>query len=759
MKNFFKIMGLLLTIALSLTFIACPPNIEETKYDITISNIKNGIVEADKTSAAEGVSVTLTVTPAEGYILKTISVKDSNDNDVTLTSGSDNNTYTFTMPASNVTVSAFFSELKQINILNSNNGTISVDYSSATEGATVTITVTPAEEYALDTISVKDSNDNDVTLTRGSDNNTYTFTMPASFVTISATFFQSLSINEVSNADKSSSLSDYKILELTSENPSAKLMFHLSNPGRTYIIQTSDSQSSIKDSSKWGDGLFTVYDKEGKKIADTDDGEIRLACPENETTYYLEIKPYSNNGNTKYGKIAIYAYMQQATITNLSIDQSISLIAGSEKTLTLTYSGPDGYLSPEFTISESSTSGKSSISSLVDNKDGTATITITGRFPSENATKEFVIKDKISQLSTKFNVNVTLDTNTTYPSLNISENLSSNLSDYEMFDFTEDKQTFIYSAQLTSNTHYLFELSDSQSFSGKCDSLYWLYNSRGKCVCSKGDDNTFEFIPSESGTYYLVASPFLSRDDSKKKCGKAGFHVTKSEPISNLKFEQNEYKINAGAKVEIKTTFTQGKNSSTTFYVTSSNYQNDKFVANAAITETGNDYIILTIQAGKVGESIITLADRVYGLKTTCIVNVVPEDSNALGSTNVTEVSSASITNTPSTNLEDYTMARLTENKTAQVFKINLEAGSTYTFEFADSDIRTGLPSGFDAMFDFYDSNLTNIKSNDGSKTDYTYSITPEANGIYYLVITPYNLSTLTTDEKVAGFHIYKAGN
>ena len=75
-------------------------------YTVTLNGMTNGTVSASKTTGInEGETITLTVTPASGYKLGTISVKDVADNNITLT---DNK---FTMPASNVTISATFTEI------------------------------------------------------------------------------------------------------------------------------------------------------------------------------------------------------------------------------------------------------------------------------------------------------------------------------------------------------------------------------------------------------------------------------------------------------------------------------------------------------------------------------------------------------------------------------------------------------------------------------------------------------------------------
>ena len=77
-----------------------------TTYVITVQNSKNGAVTASHKSAAKDTAVTLTVTPDKGYALDTLTVLDSKDKELKLTEK--NGKYTFTMPASKVTVEAAF---------------------------------------------------------------------------------------------------------------------------------------------------------------------------------------------------------------------------------------------------------------------------------------------------------------------------------------------------------------------------------------------------------------------------------------------------------------------------------------------------------------------------------------------------------------------------------------------------------------------------------------------------------------------------
>lgn len=62
------------------------------------------------------------------------------------------------------------------------NGTASVDPVKGKVGTEITITATPADTYQVDTIVVKDADNQDVTVTSNK------FTMPASNVTVTVTF-------------------------------------------------------------------------------------------------------------------------------------------------------------------------------------------------------------------------------------------------------------------------------------------------------------------------------------------------------------------------------------------------------------------------------------------------------------------------------------------------------------------------------------------------------------------------------------------
>lgn len=86
------------------------PSTPGDTYTITVPTPVNGTVTVSPSGSAQaGATVTVTVQPNAGYTLGTLSIRDSQNNAVTYTSLG-NNRYSFTMPESNVTVLAVFTQ-------------------------------------------------------------------------------------------------------------------------------------------------------------------------------------------------------------------------------------------------------------------------------------------------------------------------------------------------------------------------------------------------------------------------------------------------------------------------------------------------------------------------------------------------------------------------------------------------------------------------------------------------------------------------
>lgn len=163
-------------------------------YKVSVnSSIKNGTVETSDTKADSGDKVDIFVEPADGYEVDTVTVtRDSNSVKVTVTENKDGS-YTFTMPSTRVTVNATFKKVTKttydITIDSAiKNGTVAASAAKSASGEKITLTVTPAKNYDVNSVTVtKGTSKTAVSVTKNS-NGTYSFTMPAEKVTVSAAF-------------------------------------------------------------------------------------------------------------------------------------------------------------------------------------------------------------------------------------------------------------------------------------------------------------------------------------------------------------------------------------------------------------------------------------------------------------------------------------------------------------------------------------------------------------------------------------------
>lgn len=156
-----------------------------TTYIITTETPENGKVTTSATSLAAGKTFTVTASPNDGYVLDTVTVKDANGNVI-----EPNTDGTYTMPASNVTVSATFKVKTDVKYSvtykdpTSIEGVVSasIDPTETTlaEGTNVTVTVEVKEGYTA-SLAVDGA-----TVTTSTSGNTYTFTfsMPAKDITV-----------------------------------------------------------------------------------------------------------------------------------------------------------------------------------------------------------------------------------------------------------------------------------------------------------------------------------------------------------------------------------------------------------------------------------------------------------------------------------------------------------------------------------------------------------------------------------------------
>lgn len=143
---------------------------DDQKSGIYVTYDEEGPEWAKYTITTSGSKTLLTLTGvADGYTLTY--VKHTSDGGSHSGSGSSSATY-------------------PVSVDSSRNGSVSVSPRNASKGDTVTITVKLNSGYELDDLTVTDKNGDNVKLTKKSDTK-YTFTMPASKVSVAASFVQS----------------------------------------------------------------------------------------------------------------------------------------------------------------------------------------------------------------------------------------------------------------------------------------------------------------------------------------------------------------------------------------------------------------------------------------------------------------------------------------------------------------------------------------------------------------------------------------
>jgi len=161
------------------------------KYAVNLNQPLNneGSISADKETAAEGETVTLTATPNTGYAFGSWTVLDGDAQEVTVTNNA------FVMPASDVEVEATFTALDKhiivIPVAIENNVIVDVTNNQAYANETVTITVDAPDNKVLATLTVTgNTSSNNITIAPEVSPyvDEYTFTMPDEDVTINATF-------------------------------------------------------------------------------------------------------------------------------------------------------------------------------------------------------------------------------------------------------------------------------------------------------------------------------------------------------------------------------------------------------------------------------------------------------------------------------------------------------------------------------------------------------------------------------------------
>lgn len=313
---------------------------KKPSHTVTVNTTQDGTVTVDHQTAYEGQMVTVTPKAnVEDYTLGTITAKYGTDNkDVALTRNSDG-TYTFSMPAGDVTIDATFraKEYRTVKVSSENSdlGTVTLDNSSDTlvktvkEGDTVTIKANPTDSNIFKswsingTYDIKDSkttSNAEITLVVNSD------------ITATASFTQA---------------APYQVAYTTTSNTMNTMSMYATDRQGIYV-----SAKAIDI-----DTTFTIFDSSTKKYAYSEGKGAYWITSENPTPSILNWADNYADANKVINKYKVGKY-----VIFDSVNQFITLSDTPEYNPKLTlYVKPGTVSSDESTGTDNSEYASSSV--------------------------------------------------------------------------------------------------------------------------------------------------------------------------------------------------------------------------------------------------------------------------------------------------------------------------------------------------------------------------------------------------------------
>ena len=213
------------------------------EYNISYTLVQHGSISGP-TTAKKGTMVTLSATPAEGYMFESWSVYKTGDTSTTVNVNSDG---TFTMPDYDITVGAIFAQ-NTVNYTitkgSVSHGSITVSATSAKSGTTITLGNSPANGYVLYSYYVYKTGDINTLVHSGSSNS---FVMPAYDVTVTASFVQPSSYSYVKVTSEPSDWSGEYIL-VYENNSTEGYVWTGVDAANSYVTKTISNNSIADDS-------------------------------------------------------------------------------------------------------------------------------------------------------------------------------------------------------------------------------------------------------------------------------------------------------------------------------------------------------------------------------------------------------------------------------------------------------------------------------------------------------------------------------
>lgn len=244
---------------------------EEQHFSITKEPMEYGDIQIEPAmeDLVEGEDVKLTVLPEAGARLSKLCIKKGQETSE-ITSEVKDGTYSFKMPASNLTISAEFELTQKLYQIShtSDEHVILKHQSEAAEGSMVFIQTEISEGYVLESLDAK-TEDGAVITTTPQEDGSYTFQMPAANVIISA-----------SSRVAETTPEEYQIHVIASENGTVTPNMNVANEGDAVTLEVAP---------KKGYQLTTLTmqeegSEENKEIQANAEGVYTFEMPKNNVT-------------------------------------------------------------------------------------------------------------------------------------------------------------------------------------------------------------------------------------------------------------------------------------------------------------------------------------------------------------------------------------------------------------------------------------------------------------------------------------------
>ena len=284
----------------------------------------NGYSAGSAASVAPGTSVTVTVTPQTGYRVDSVTYRYNGANYSATQTGT--YTFSFIMPAGNVTVSANIvpSNAYPLNISSVSHGSIKLydedddriyDEDLVPYGETVTIEVTPAEGYILKSITVEDSDRDDIEVEKVREN-VYRFDMPRDEVTLYTEFTPGYEItidDDIRYGEITTDPEDY-----AAEDDTVEVYFKPSNGYKLKTIEVFtgkdfDDEVTVRLHSSGDYYRFTMPDGDVYITAEFERTTMPFTDVRTTDWYYDEVLYVYNNGLME--GVSSYSFNPSGTMT------------------------------------------------------------------------------------------------------------------------------------------------------------------------------------------------------------------------------------------------------------------------------------------------------------------------------------------------------------------------------------------------------------------------------------------------------------